>query len=144
MLFTYASHCAGRSASLVNVRAWLSAPVAFDECNLVANRFLDGICCGRQGVTIEIPVVADSLLERGAGGPTSLNRESTSMLWNRRDFAKLGAMGLAARYATMMDAEAPPKKTGYAVIGLGRIAGHFMPGPLDHEFADHRPGERPS
>ena len=50
------------------------------------------------------------------------------MLWNRRDFAKLGAMGLAARYATMMDAEAPRKKTGYAVIGLGRIAGHFMPG----------------
>ena len=50
------------------------------------------------------------------------------MLWNRRDFAKLGAMGLAARYATMMEAEAPTKKTGYAVIGLGRIAGHFMPG----------------
>ena len=50
------------------------------------------------------------------------------MLWNRRDFTKLGAMGLAARYATIMDAEAPPKKTGYAVIGLGRIAGHFMPG----------------
>jgi hypothetical protein len=50
------------------------------------------------------------------------------MPWNRRDFAKLGAMGLAARYATMMEAEAPRKKTGYAVIGLGRIAGHFMPG----------------
>src|SRR3954449_1602962 len=50
------------------------------------------------------------------------------MLWNRRDFAKLGAMGLAARYSTMMDAEAPRKKIGYAVIGLGRIAGHFMPG----------------
>ena len=50
------------------------------------------------------------------------------MLWNRRDFAKLGAMGLAARYATMMDAEAPSKTTRYAVIGLGRIAGHFMPG----------------
>jgi predicted dehydrogenase len=50
------------------------------------------------------------------------------MQWNRRDFAKLGAMGLAARYATMMDAEAPSKTTRYAVIGLGRIAGHFMPG----------------
>ena len=48
------------------------------------------------------------------------------MLWNRRDFAKLGAMGLAARYATMMDAEASSKTTRYAVIGLGRIAGHFM------------------
>jgi predicted dehydrogenase len=101
--------------------------VAFNECNQVANRFLGGIFCGRQGITIEIPVVVDSLLEV-EGGPTSLNRRSTSMLWNRRDFAKLGAMGLAARYATMMEAEAPPKKTGYAVIGLGRIAGHFMPG----------------
>jgi predicted dehydrogenase len=101
--------------------------VAFNECNQVANRFLGGIFCGRQRITIEIPVVADSLLEV-EGGPTSLNRRSTSMLWNRRDFAKLGAMGLAARYATMMEAEAPPKKTGYAVIGLGRIAGHFMPG----------------
>ena len=50
------------------------------------------------------------------------------MLWNRRDFAKLGAMGLAARYATVMGAEAPRKTTRYAVIGLGRIAGHFMPG----------------
>src|SRR5246127_1572468 len=50
------------------------------------------------------------------------------MLWNRRDFTKLGAMGLAARYATMMGAEAPRKTTRYAVIGLGRIAGHFMPG----------------
>ena len=50
------------------------------------------------------------------------------MLWNRRDFSKLGAMSLAAQYATMMDAEAPRKTTRYAVIGLGRIAGHFMPG----------------
>jgi len=37
-------------------------------------------------------------------------------------------MGLAARYAHLIDAQAPAKKTGYAVIGLGRIAGHFMPG----------------
>src|SRR6516225_8501418 len=50
------------------------------------------------------------------------------MLLNRRDVAKLGAIGLASRYATMMDADAPRQKTRYAVIGLGRIAGHFMPG----------------
>ena len=50
------------------------------------------------------------------------------MLLNRRDFAKLGAMGLAARYTPSINAQAPARKTGYAVIGLGRIAGHFMPG----------------
>jgi hypothetical protein len=53
-------------------RAWQSAAVAFDECNQVANRFLGSIFCGRQGITIEITVVAESLLEV-EGGPTSLN-----------------------------------------------------------------------
>jgi hypothetical protein len=57
---------------LVNVRAWPSGVVAFDECNPVANRFLGGIFCGRQGITIEIPVLAESLL-KAEGGPTSLN-----------------------------------------------------------------------
>jgi predicted dehydrogenase len=47
---------------------------------------------------------------------------------NRRDFAKLGALGLASRLAPTLNAEASEKKTGYAIIGLGRIAGHFMPG----------------
>jgi predicted dehydrogenase len=46
---------------------------------------------------------------------------------NRRDFAKLGAFGLASRLAPAL-AQSGDKKTGYAVIGLGRIAGHFMPG----------------
>jgi predicted dehydrogenase len=64
------------------------------------------------------------------------------MAWTRRDFAKLGALGLAARFAPNMNADAAPRKaevradgfqsasskTGYAVIGLGRIAEHFMPG----------------
>lgn len=54
------------------------------------------------------------------------------MLFNnpitRRDFAKLGALSLAARFAPNLDGQTQPKKTGYAVIGLGRIAGHFMPG----------------
>ncbi|HEY1902696.1 MAG TPA: Gfo/Idh/MocA family oxidoreductase [Terracidiphilus sp.] len=50
----------------------------------------------------------------------------------RRDFAKLGTLSLAARFAPDLKAQATQnqqarKKTGYAVIGLGRIAGHFMP-----------------
>jgi hypothetical protein len=46
----------------------------------------------------------------------------------RRDFAKLGTLSLAARFTPDLTAQTPKKKTGYAVIGLGRIAGHFMPG----------------
>jgi predicted dehydrogenase len=45
----------------------------------------------------------------------------------RRDFAKLGSLSLAARLAPVLAAQTAQKKTGYAVIGLGRIAGHFMP-----------------
>ena len=49
----------------------------------------------------------------------------------RRDFAKLGALGIAAHWAPRAMAEAivgqePPRKVGYAIIGLGRIADHFM------------------
>jgi predicted dehydrogenase len=46
----------------------------------------------------------------------------------RRDFSRLTALGLAARIAPRLNADAPARKTRYAVIGLGRIAGHFMPG----------------
>jgi len=52
------------------------------------------------------------------------------MTLTRRDFARLGALGLAARLVPTLKAEAPARKIGYAVIGLGRIAGHFMPGAL--------------
>ncbi len=52
------------------------------------------------------------------------------MLLTRRDFTRLGALGLAARFTPAINAQNPPRKTGYAVIGLGRIAGHFMPGAL--------------
>ena len=48
----------------------------------------------------------------------------------RREFAKLGALGLAARFVPALGAEPSAKKTGYAVIGLGRIADHFMRGAL--------------
>jgi predicted dehydrogenase len=50
------------------------------------------------------------------------------MTLTRRDFAKLGTLTLAAGFAPLLNAQPPAKKTGYAVIGLGRIAGHFMPG----------------
>ncbi len=46
----------------------------------------------------------------------------------RRDFTKLSAIALAARFAPKLRAqESAHRKTGYCVIGLGRIAGHFMP-----------------
>src|SRR5260370_40947267 len=46
----------------------------------------------------------------------------------RRDFAKLSALALAARVVQNLHARtSAPRKTGYCVIGLGRIAGHFMP-----------------
>ena len=45
----------------------------------------------------------------------------------RRDFAKLGALSLAARFAPTLTAQPAERQTGYAIIGLGRIADHFMP-----------------
>ena len=50
------------------------------------------------------------------------------MRLTRRDFTRLGALGLAAQFSPSLRAQATEKKIGYAVIGLGRIAGHFMPG----------------
>jgi predicted dehydrogenase len=52
------------------------------------------------------------------------------MHFTRREFAKLGALSLAARFAPALHAETAARKTGYCVIGLGRIASHFMPGVL--------------
>jgi predicted dehydrogenase len=46
----------------------------------------------------------------------------------RRDFAKLSTLALAARFVqNLHTGTSAPRKTGYCVIGLGRIAGHFMP-----------------
>jgi predicted dehydrogenase len=66
------------------------------------------------------------------------------MTLTRRDFAKLGALSLAARFVPVLNAQAQAgigapadrsssagRKIGYAVIGLGRIADHFMRGVLD-------------
>lgn len=49
---------------------------------------------------------------------------------SRRQFAKLGALGFAAQVMPGMSAVAQEsgKKVGYCVIGLGRIADHFMRG----------------
>jgi len=52
------------------------------------------------------------------------------MTITRREFSKLGALGLAAHLAPALNAQQPAKKIGYAVIGLGRIADHFMRGAL--------------
>ena len=52
-------------------------------------------------------------------------------VFSRRDFTKLGALGLASRFAPALNAQSATQKTRYAVIGLGRIAGHFMPGSLN-------------
>ena len=50
------------------------------------------------------------------------------MTLTRRDFARIGALGLAARFVPSALAQSNDRKTGYAVIGLGRIADHFMRG----------------
>jgi predicted dehydrogenase len=52
------------------------------------------------------------------------------MTLTRREFARLGALGLAARFAPALNAQPVARKIGYAVIGLGRIAGHFLPAAL--------------
>ena len=44
----------------------------------------------------------------------------------RRDFVKLAGLGVASHLVPQLHA-ANQQKVGYAVIGLGRIAGHFMP-----------------
>jgi predicted dehydrogenase len=51
------------------------------------------------------------------------------MIVSRREFSRLGAMGLAASSLPVIGAEAQTdRRIGYAVIGLGRIADHFMRG----------------
>jgi predicted dehydrogenase len=51
------------------------------------------------------------------------------MILSRREFSKIGVMGLAAQALPIVRAEAQSdRKVGYCVIGLGRIADHFMRG----------------
>jgi predicted dehydrogenase len=62
----------------------------------------------------------------------------------RRDFARLAALSTAAALASSplsarprpTPAVVPAKKTGYCVVGLGRISvGHFMPGCLQSQHS---------
>src|SRR5579863_9223105 len=48
----------------------------------------------------------------------------------RREFGRLSALGLAAQFAPAFNAQSG-RKIGYAVIGLGRIADHFMRGAIE-------------
>jgi predicted dehydrogenase len=48
----------------------------------------------------------------------------------RREFARLGSLAVAARFSPSLAAQDTTRKTGYAVIGLGRIADHFLRGVL--------------
>lgn len=48
--------------------------------------------------------------------------------FTRRDFAKLGALSLGARFVPTLLAQPAGRQTGYAIIGLGRIAAIFMAG----------------
>src|SRR2546422_5530995 len=50
------------------------------------------------------------------------------MIVTRREFSRLGALGLAAQTVPEIWAQAVERKVGYCVIGLGRIADHFMRG----------------
>jgi predicted dehydrogenase len=64
-----------------------------------------------------------------AGNIESENR--CAMNLTRRDFAKLSGLAMTARFVQNLHAGVlAPRKTGYCVIGLGRIAGHFMPAVL--------------
>jgi len=53
------------------------------------------------------------------------------MIVTRRDFSKMGAMGLAARWMRRGWAATEERRVGYAAIGLGRIAEHFLQGARD-------------
>ena len=50
---------------------------------------------------------------------------------SRREFTRLSALGLAAQFAPQLNAQPSGRKIGYAIIGLGRIADHFMRGIQD-------------
>ncbi len=58
--------------------------------------------------------------------------EDSNMGLSRREFSRLGAMGLAAQMLPSVGvaAQGGDRKIGYAVIGLGTIADHFMRGVL--------------
>lgn len=54
---------------------------------------------------------------------------------SRREFSRLGAMGLAARILPEGFAQASNRKIGYCVIGIGRIADHFLRGVQQSSYS---------
>lgn len=54
---------------------------------------------------------------------------------SRREFSKLGAMGLAARMLPESYAQTGNRKIGYCVIGIGRIADHFLRGVQQSSYS---------
>ena len=50
------------------------------------------------------------------------------MRTSRREFTRLGAMGMAAGMLPRMEAQASGARVGYCIIGLGEIANHFLGG----------------
>jgi predicted dehydrogenase len=50
---------------------------------------------------------------------------------SRREFSKLAALGIASQAMPASLAQTTGRKVGYCVIGLGRIADHFMRGTRD-------------
>ena len=58
------------------------------------------------------------------------------MSLSRRDFTKMGALGLATHWAPSLGAQPDgQRKVGYCVIGLGRIATHFLDGAKNSEHS---------
>jgi predicted dehydrogenase len=55
---------------------------------------------------------------------------------SRREFAKMTALGLASQAVPGALAQAGGRKVGYCVIGLGRIADHFMRGVHDSSSSE--------
>ncbi len=54
------------------------------------------------------------------------------MKLTRREFSRILALGAGARFipnvfAQAEHAQTEPRKTGYCIVGLGRISQHFMP-----------------
>jgi len=54
---------------------------------------------------------------------------------SRREFTKLGGMGLAASVLPRVEAQGGGQRIGYCIIGLGEIAKHFMAGVQGSEHA---------
>ena len=63
------------------------------------------------------------------------------MRMSRREFSRLGAMGVASGVVPRgLGQVVAERRVGYCVIGLGRIADHFMRGVQDSVLPRRSPG----